>query len=198
LLGNYDRCWVEPIAEGNVKTAWDSFLIERIDQRPGSWRGQIARRSMLSDARDFPDSDAPPADIGAPAREKVHALLIDADARHCRALADIADRSRQLEFSITSCSSLDEAKALMAQRRFDVVYLEYWLGSETTIAFIHTMAALEAAPLIMLTDLDEPDIRRVAFRAGAQAFLSKDSLSPQALESVTLAVLRPRLNSRAA
>lgn len=154
---------------------------------------------MLSNVPDFvvPDVDivAAAADaLNAPEREKIQALLIDADALDSVALDEIAARSKQLEISITACRSLHEAETLVSQRRFDVIYLEYWLGSQTTIAFIHAMAANERAPCIVLTDLDEPDIRRLAFRAGAHAFLSKDSLCPQALESVTLAVLRPRLS----
>jgi DNA-binding NarL/FixJ family response regulator len=156
----------------------------------------------LSDARDIipsdivsHDVDSAAADVGSQAREKIHALLIDADSHDSLTLCRVATRSKQLEICITPCRSLDEANALLAQRRFDVIYLEYWLGAETTIAFIHAMAALEGAPCVVLTDLDEPDIRRLAFRAGAHAFLSKDSLSAQALESVTLAVLRPQLSS---
>ncbi len=151
---------------------------------------------MLSN---LPSLVAPEIDIvsamdafAVPTREKIDALVIDADAIDSLALEEIAGRSKQLEIGVTGCRSLEEAKSLLSQRRFDVVYLEYWLGSETTIAFIHDMALHERAPCIVLTDLDEPDIRRLAFRAGAHAFLSKDSLCPQALESVTLAVLRWR------
>ena len=154
---------------------------------------------MLSNIPDFvaPDVDfaAAVAALNAPEREKIQALLIDADALDSVALDRIAARSKQLEIRITACRSLEDARRLVSQRRFDVIYLEYWLGSQTTIAFIHAMAARDGAPCIVLTDLDEPDIRRVAFRAGAHAFLSKDSLCPQALESVTLAVLRPLLSA---
>jgi DNA-binding NarL/FixJ family response regulator len=154
---------------------------------------------MLTNVPDFvfPDVDIAAAvdALGAPERETVHALLIDVDALDSVALDGIAARSKQLEIRITACRSLIEAHALVSQRRFDVIYLEYWLGSQTTIAFIHEMAARDRTPCIVLTDLDEPDIRRLAFRAGAHAFLSKDSLGPQALESVTLAVLRPQLSA---
>jgi DNA-binding NarL/FixJ family response regulator len=153
---------------------------------------------MLSNVTGFaaPDIDlaAAVAALNAPEREKIHALHIDADASDSDTLDAIAARSKQLEICVTACRSLDDARRLVSQRRFDVIYLEYWLGTQTTIAFIHTMAARDGAPCIVLTDLDEPDIRRLAFRAGAHAFLSKDSLCPQALESVTLAVLRPKLS----
>jgi DNA-binding NarL/FixJ family response regulator len=91
-----------------------------------------------------------------------------------------------------------EAEAALKQVRFDVVYLDYWLGSETSVPFIHALDSQRGPPCVVLTDLDEPDIRRIAFRAGAQAFLSKQSLNTQGLEGVTLAVLRPQMNSTAA
>lgn len=127
-------------------------------------------------------------------RERVEALVIDCDALDNVALAEIAARSQQLDIAVTACKSLIDAQAALARHRFDVIILEFWLGQETTIAFIHEIADA-GTPCIVLTDLNEPDIRRIAFRAGAQAFLSKQALCSQALEGVTLAVLRSRLNA---
>jgi DNA-binding NarL/FixJ family response regulator len=132
-------------------------------------------------------------DFSPPNREKICALLVDGDPLDRLASMGVAAKSKQLDIVVTPCPSLDEADSLLSNRRFDVVFLEYWLGSQTSIAFIHALAARQGVPSIVLTSLDEPDIRRLAFRAGAHAFLSKDSLSSQALESVVLAVLRPTL-----
>ncbi len=128
-------------------------------------------------------------DEPATRRDKVRALLIDDDAIDCALIARLAANSRHIDFDLTVCRSLEAAKAL-GQQRFDVVFVDYWLGYETSIAFIHDFARVHDVPLVLLTSLDEPDIRRIAFRAGVEAFLSKDDLSRQALESVTLAVLR--------
>jgi CheY-like chemotaxis protein len=122
-------------------------------------------------------------------REKIRALLVDDDAVDCLLISRLAARSKHLEFDLTVCRNLEEAHSLASQR-FDVAYIDYWMGSETSIHFIHTFARMHDVPCILLTSLDEPDIRRVAFRAGAEAFLSKAGISIQALESVTLAVLR--------
>ncbi len=126
-------------------------------------------------------------------RERVRALLIDSDPADAVDILGHASRSRQLSFEVVVCRSVVAAEAELQSAQFDVVYLEYWLGSETSIAFIHALASLRGAPCVVLTHLDEPDIRRVAFRAGAEGFLSKDSLNTQGLESVTLAVLRLRM-----
>lgn len=130
-------------------------------------------------------------------RERVEALLIDPAPADRDAVIAAAARSRQLHLNVTACGSLAEAQTLLAQRTFDVVYLEYWFGDETALPFIQSLAALPGSPCVVLTDLDAPDIRRLAFRAGAQAFLAKDDLGAHALESVTLTVLRPKLAATA-
>lgn len=151
---------------------------------------------MLADVShlDLPDFAV---NYGLPAKEHIDALVVDGDAFDCVLMAHIAARSHQLDIDVTSCRSLADAGSAVALRRYDVIYIEYWLDGATTIAFIHEMTRA-GTPCIVLTDLNEPDIRRIAFRAGAQAFLAKDALCPQALESVTLTVLRSRLVARAA
>ena len=122
-------------------------------------------------------------------RHKIRALLVDDDAIDRLLITRLAAKSKHLEFEFTPCRTLADAHLLTSQR-FDVAYIDYWMGSETSIPFIHAYVRMQDIPCILLTSLDEPDIRRVAFRAGAEAFLSKEEISIQALESVTLAVLR--------
>lgn len=125
-----------------------------------------------------------------PRREKIRALLIDDDAADSSLVARLAAKSKQLDVALTRCGSVEEARAALVEARFDVVYVDYWLGMDTSIAFIHDFARAHDVPCILLTGLDTPDIRRIAFRAGVEAFLSKDDLSTQGIEGVTLAVLR--------
>ena len=126
------------------------------------------------------------------ARDKVRALLIDDDAADAAIINRLASRSKQLDFKLRVCFSTDDALRLMAEQTFDVVFVDYWLGSHTSIAFISELARTQSTPCVLLTGLDEPDIRRIAFRAGVKAFLSKEEISAQAIESVTLAVLEAR------
>jgi DNA-binding NarL/FixJ family response regulator len=153
--------------------------------------------SQGSSPRDGPDMTGE-AHHYDPARDKIRALLIEIDALARETLDAIARRSKQLDIDVTACRSLEEAEVALKQVQFDVVYLDYWLGSETSVSFIHALEKRHGPPCVVLTDLDEPDIRRIAFRAGAQAFLSKESLNAQALEGVTLAVLRRRMSARTA
>lgn len=131
--------------------------------------------------------------VSTPVRERVRALLIDDDMADISLIERLSTKSRQLDITLTSCRSTDEARSALARKTFDVVYVDYWLGMDTSIGFICDFARTSDVPCVMLTTLDEPDIRRVAFRAGADAFLSKDEISTQAIEGVTMTVLRQRL-----
>ena len=122
-------------------------------------------------------------------REQVRALLIDDDADDIAIIIRLAAKSKQLDIRLRACSSTEQAQTLMTDCAFDIVYIDYWLGTETSIPFISGFTKISDAPCVLLTGLDEPDIRRLAFRAGVKAFLSKEEISAQAIEGVTLAVL---------
>jgi len=124
------------------------------------------------------------------ARETVRALLIDDDFADAAIISRLAAKSKQLDFKLRICFSTDDALRVMAEQSFDIVFVDYWLGSQTSIQFISEFSNSHDAPCVLLTGLDEPDIRRIGFRAGVKAFLSKEEISAQAIEGVTLAVLR--------
>lgn len=123
-------------------------------------------------------------------REAIRALLIDDDAEDFKIIAALAAKSKQLEVSLTNCRNIEEAGAALARMRFDVLFVDYWLGIETSIPFIQDFARTYDVPCVLLTGLDTLEIRRIAFRAGVEGFLSKEELSTQGIEGVTLAVLR--------
>jgi CheY-like chemotaxis protein len=128
-------------------------------------------------------------------REKVFAMLVDDDAEDAGVTARLAARSKQLDVDVTVCGSVEEALRLSTERHFDVIYVDYWLGLQTSIGFISEFTQRHDTPCILMTGLDEPDIRRIGFRAGVRGFLSKEDLSAQAIEAVTLAVLNGRFGT---
>ncbi len=128
-------------------------------------------------------------DTAVPEKDAIRALLIDDDVEDAFLFSRLVSHSKQMDFSLDICRSLDAAAELLATRQYDVVYVDYWFGFETSIGFVLDETKLKRPPLIIITSLDTPDIRRCAYRAGAAGFLSKDNLSVQAIESVTLAIL---------
>ena len=125
-----------------------------------------------------------------PPRDSIRALLIDDDIADTFLVRSLSLKSKQMDLFLTTRRTIEDAKVALTEGHFDVLYVDYWLGDETSISFIHDVSHVHKIPCILLTGLDTPDIRRCAFRAGVVGFLSKYDLSIQAIESVTLTVLR--------
>ena len=125
-------------------------------------------------------------------RESVHALLIDDDAVDASLLQKLTTKSKQFDFYVEICRNIEDGRTAMQNKRFDIAFVDYWLGYETSLPFIHCITMEQDTPCILLTGFDKPEVRRVAFRAGVAGFLSKEDLSIEAIESVTLAAIRHR------
>ena len=138
------------------------------------------------------ETPSPLNGLARPGRDPVRGLLVESDMQYAEDLCAAARLSNQLDIRLTPCRSLLQAEAALVRRQFDLIFIDYWLGEETTVAFIHRHAVPGGTPCVMVTALDQPDIRRIAFRAGVRAFLSRDALNTQLLDSVTLTVLRLR------
>ncbi|MBB4198579.1 hypothetical protein CCR94_18775 [Rhodoblastus sphagnicola] len=127
-----------------------------------------------------------------PMRETVRILLVDDDPIDREIIVRASKGGEQLDICYTQCGSSDEAKAALDRERFDLALVDYWLGQETSIALIQDFNHKHNLPVILLTGLDTPDVRRCAFRAGITGYLSKDALVVQAIESAALGVLYSR------
>jgi DNA-binding NarL/FixJ family response regulator len=125
----------------------------------------------------------------ATARDRVRALVLDDDPLDVALISRLAPTSNQFAISLTICRTAEEAAVALGKEAYDIVFVDYWLGAETSIAFIHQQFQSSGALSVLLTGLDVPDVRRCAFRAGVAGYLSKDNLSIQALEGVMSAVL---------
>ena len=127
--------------------------------------------------------------LAPPARDTVRVLLVDDDPIDREIIMRAARGGEQLDICFTQCGASREAKALMDRDRFDLAIVDYWLGEETSIPLIQDCLHKYNLPVVLLTGLDTPEIRRCAFRAGIAGYLSKDALIVQAIESAALGAL---------
>ena len=93
-----------------------------------------------------------------PPREQICALLIDDDQDDVSMIDKLSRKSKQLDITLTTCRSVDDALAALTAKKFDVVYVDYWLGLGTSIPFIHGLAHQNQTPCILLTSLDHQQI----------------------------------------
>ncbi|MBB4197857.1 DNA-binding NarL/FixJ family response regulator [Rhodoblastus sphagnicola] len=123
------------------------------------------------------------------ARETVRVLLVDDDPTDREIIVRASRGGEQLDICFTQCGTMREARASVDRDRFDLALVDYWLGEETSIPLIQEFHYKYNLPVVLLTGLDTPEVRRCAFRAGIAGYLSKDGLIVQAIESAALGVL---------
>jgi signal transduction histidine kinase len=89
----------------------------------------------------------------------------------------------------------DAALEAIQYRRHDVCLIDYRLGRQSGLELLRAMRELRcAAPIIMLTGLENPTLDRESMRAGAVDYLPKRQLSAELLErSIEHALERKRV-----
>jgi DNA-binding NarL/FixJ family response regulator len=127
--------------------------------------------------------------LAPPMRETVRVLLVDDDPVDREIIMRASKGGEQLDICFTQCGSSGEAKASAERNRYDLAIVDYWLGQETSIPLIQEFHDKYNLPVVLLTGLDTPEVRRCGFRAGITGYLSKDALVVQAIESAALGVL---------
>jgi len=127
--------------------------------------------------------------LAHPVRETVRVLLVDDDPIDRELIMRASRGGEQLDIQFTQCGATGEAKAAAARDHFDLAIVDYWLGQETSIPLIQEFHDKYNLPVVLLTGLDTPEVRRCGFRAGITGYLSKDALVVQAIESAALGVL---------
>lgn len=127
--------------------------------------------------------------LAQPTRETVRVLLVDDDPIDRELIMRAARGGEQLDLRFTQCGSSGEAKDSAGRDHYDLAIVDYWLGQETSIPLIQEFQRKYNLPVVLLTGLDTPEVRRCGFRAGITGYLSKDALIVQAIESAALGVL---------
>lgn len=97
---------------------------------------------------------------------------------------------RDVGFRISGVAgSLDEARALVARRRFDVALIDVQLGEESSLGLVRELLAADpGAPIVLYTGYTQTDAAlHEAVRAGARGFVLKAS-PPQRLVDALRAV----------
>ncbi len=120
----------------------------------------------------------------------VKVLLLDDDIIDARTVQHFLGRIEGFVFDMRHVQTVDEAMRAARQEEFDVFLADYWLGAESSVAFIRDVGTRpDAPPIIVFSQLDHSDIQEIGLRAGASAFISKDLLNPELLGSTLRSVL---------
>ncbi len=85
-------------------------------------------------------------------------------------------------------SQLQEARALLSRRRFDVALLDVRLGQESSVELVEELLRVDPdAPLVLYTGYTQADSDlQSAVRAGARGFVLKSSPAPVLIEALRI------------
>lgn len=118
-------------------------------------------------------------------KQPVSVLLVEDNPGDCRLIVEALAEVATEEFGITTARTLAEALDFMQDGDFDAILLDLSLpdsqGLETVSSVHHLLPSL---PIVVLTGLDDAAAGVDALRAGAQEYLVKGQVGPQALARV--------------
>jgi len=130
------------------------------------------------------------AHAAKPARRRISVLYVEDDADDIYLLSYQMKSMPSFDVDFTCAATPAEARYEIAQKAYDVILCDFWLGSETTIPLIGELkSAANATPIILVSSLENDDIELIGRRAGADGFVSKGDLTSASLDRVFFSLL---------
>jgi PAS domain S-box-containing protein len=115
--------------------------------------------------------------------EKLNILVVEDDEDDLFLLTTILNDSSFWEFNVEWAASFEKGIEKINETKFDVCFVDHYLGSKTGIEFIQTFKNVSNnPPLILLTGLDNIVLDNEAIEAGAADYIPKANLSLPMLE----------------
>lgn len=109
-------------------------------------------------------------------------LLIEDNLADVRLLREMLSDEGAPSTELTHVASMREAEALLRSSSFALVLLDLGLGDARGLAAVRRAhAAAPAAPLIVLTGMDDDELAALALHEGAQDFLIKGQIDARGL-----------------
>lgn len=123
-----------------------------------------------------------------------HAILIvDDDAL---IITTLKKRFETRETEIHTASTPEEAKMTLEKLTPEIVILDLLLtkddGSEGVIDYLKSQDRLKNIPILILTNLDKPELKQVLLSQGVKEYLIKGSLTLDELYEKVLGYLEPK------
>jgi len=124
-----------------------------------------------------------PAGSSAPAPRRISLLAVDDFPSDLKILARAVSAIRAWDAELVTCQGPAEFLAALGNRTFDVLLIDYTLGSVNGIELLkEAQLAGTDSPAIFLTVRDDARSAVHALQAGAADFLSKDDLTNEGLQ----------------
>ena len=116
-------------------------------------------------------------------KRPINILIIDDDEDDFLITKDYIKNIRDYEFEIDWCFRYADAVKMVKECKYDLYFVDYFLGPKTGLDFIHEAVAGNCQdPIILLTGKGNHTIDLQAMQAGAYDYLVKSELTSEKLE----------------
>ena len=121
----------------------------------------------------------------------VRVLAIDDDPGDLELIRRYLDEMEGREVLLSVENSLDDAILALTGNTVDIILLDYRLGPDDGVDALEPLREVSGGcPIVILTGYGEANIAVKALKSGAADYLSKNDLSPIALERTILQALQ--------
>lgn len=120
-------------------------------------------------------------------------LMVDDDML---ILNTLKKRFATWETEVYTASTPDEAKKILAGMTPEIVILDLLLtkedGSSGVIDYLHSEERLKNVPVLVLTNLDKPELKQMLLSQGIKEYLIKGSMTLDDLYAKVVGYLEPK------
>ena len=115
---------------------------------------------------------------------ELNVLILDDDETDVHLLKRQLAKIEDYDFNTFSAKDGNEAIAICGYENVDMVFSDFALAEGSCVDFLRDLRQLKASvPIVLVSGMPGRSVRRLGYPAGAKAFLSKDDLSPTAIEA---------------
>ncbi len=122
-------------------------------------------------------------------------LMVDDDPL---ILNTLQKRFATWETDVYTATNSEEAKKVLAKIIPEIVVLDLLLtkddGSSGVLDYMHSLPQLQDVPVIVLTNLDKPELKQMLLSQGVKEYLIKGSMTLDDLYNKVLSYLEPAKN----
>ena len=122
--------------------------------------------------------------------KKIKILFVEDESLLRSLFSEVLDLDTEFQYDISSAANLTAGLEAVESNKPDIVILdlilplngEYILSSERGMAFIEKVKnnpSLKDIPIIVFSNLDDPETKKKAFDLGAESYLVKSESLPQ-------------------
>ncbi len=123
-------------------------------------------------------------------RRAISVLYVEDDEDDVFLLGRQLQALQSFEVEFSHAPTVAAAREMISGSRFDVVLIDFWLGSETAIPLIDAVKLdFVPCPVVLVSSLENDDIELIGRRAGAAGFVAKADLSAAALDRIFVTLL---------